>query len=112
MPLKRAEKLVAAIQAYIDKLREEDRKVCEEAEIRFSDPFADTVVKTVDKESDFHPAEVVLTYDGAGYDYLSLNADYPTVADKHREAIRVIAKKKKYHMEDYASWATCFYYEG
>lgn len=112
MPLKRAEKLVKAIQAYIDKLREADRKMCEEIDIRFSDPFADTVVKTVDKDSDFHPAEVVLTYDGAGYDHLSINADYPSVADKNKEAIRTIAEKHKYFMEDYASWATCFYYEG
>jgi len=50
-------------------------------------------------------ADVVLHYDGAGYDYLS----YSTSIERYRSEICALAAQHGYGMEDLNSWSSGFY---
>lgn len=79
------------------------------------DPVADVDIWTGPKIRRWDPrsrADVVLTYDGAGYDYLSPQADYPSVSRKYRTMLEKAARRLGYYMEDVNSWSAGFYYEG
>jgi hypothetical protein len=49
--------------------------------------------------------DVVLHYDGAGYDYLS----YDTCIQRYRSEILAIAQRLGYGMEDLNCWSCAFY---
>jgi|TARA_R110000824_G_scaffold151130_4_gene322045 hypothetical protein len=52
---------------------------------------------------------VLLTYDGAGYDYLSPSADYPSVSEKWQAKLWAAAKRHGFEAEEYNSWSVGFY---
>ncbi len=86
-------KLTAALNEWID------AKNAEASEPRWQD-LADTVVRFVDDR-------VNLYYDGAGYDYLSYQADFG--GGIYRKEVEAIATKHGFHFEDASTWGMTFY---
>ncbi|MDB4278632.1 hypothetical protein N9917_03440 [Deltaproteobacteria bacterium] len=76
----------------------------------YRDPVADVAIHSGKATERYGGGAVVLTYDGAGYDYFSPNADYH-VSDRWRDKLDVIAKRLGYHSEDANSWSMAFYYD-
>ena len=55
-------------------------------------------------------AAVVLTYDGAGFEFLSASGHLAYLGShRHREAIYAIAQKLGYDADDHNSWSMGFY---
>jgi len=127
-------KFLKGVNKILDGIRDGSRKVCEEHDLKWDDPLADVRILAGDdcKRSEFQGAEVAITFDGAGYEYLSMNAeedwacelasaaeefgvDLETVRkadakqETHRERLDKLADACGLQMEDYASWAICFY---
>lgn len=104
------EGLIKALQSWIDE------KNAEEPNPRWK-PLTDTRVVSdpvrMHKMTGYNTPEhykdaVMLTYDGAGYDYLSYQADYGGI---WRKDVKAIAKKYGYEVDDYSTWAMSFYPE-
>lgn len=119
----------------LDGLRAAHREAMEGTSFADEDCLADTRVLSAKDElarMGFDGAKVALTYDGAGYDYLSHNADanydclLADAAEEFgfdlakareneakrkgpRERMRELAEACGLFMEDYSSWAVCFY---
>ena len=74
------------------------------------DPVADVGIWIGDDldRRDAYNADVVLHFDGAGYDYFT----YTSPLREFRRAVEGIAKKLGYHMEDLTNWSIGFYNEG
>jgi hypothetical protein len=75
----------------------------------YDDPVADVQIWT---GSQAGGADLVLAYDGAGYDWFSLNAEYPRTADRWREKLFEAAERLGYHAEDRNNWSMGFYFDG
>lgn len=79
------------------------------------DPVADVGVwvgPEVARYSD-SGADVVLHYDGAGYDVFSDSGDYAYMGlRKYREHVEKLGAKYKYHVEPLNNYSLGFYYEG
>lgn len=102
------ETLAQGIRNLIVSWTESDREFCEKIGVRFIDSFADTRVLTGDNIA--HSADVVLTYDGAGYDFLSYYGEGPMMGlDKYRDALISLATQNGYMVEDHNSWSMGFY---
>ena len=105
--------LVKAILAVLEKIRADGAELGPDwGKGGKYDPVTDTGVwvgdeirRYVGKDSS---ADVVLHYDGAGYDYLNYNSPIR----KYRAAIQSVAGRLDYLMEDINGWSTGFYYEG
>lgn len=109
-----AKKLEAALHDYLAEQNRQMNEFYEHEGLTPDDMFVDVQIwvgSAVDKYTD-SGADLVLAYDGAGYDYLSPYADYPSVSDAHREKIIEIAEQLGFFMEDLNSWSAGFYYEG
>ena len=61
------EQIARVFENFIESKRAIERKMFEEINVSYSDPFADTVI-TIEKD------HVKVTFDGMGYDYLSFQA--------------------------------------
>jgi hypothetical protein len=75
------------------------------------DPVADTGVWVGQAETKRYTrsgADVVLHFDGAGYDYFNYN----TPLRQYRQMVQKLADKYGYMMEDINNWSIGFYYEG
>lgn len=96
---KKIEKILAEYEA---KVNRELAKVDAEAGITDGKPqqmFRDVRI-TAEKN------KVLVTYDGAGYDYLSLNADYPSVVENGpRKTINEYLAPHRLHIEDENTWS-------
>ena len=119
-----AKKLKEALERHLDDLRAKEKAMCEELELKYRDPLADTVVRA---DADC----IKLVFDGAGYDYFSYNADenYDCLladaaeefgfdlskARKNRTSPRdkldELAKEHGFLMEDINSYSLGFYDE-
>tara|TARA_Y100000310_G_scaffold240880_1_gene244768 strand:- start:276 stop:605 length:330 start_codon:yes stop_codon:yes gene_type:complete len=69
---------------------------------RYGHPLADVFVRASDDG-----LRVTVCYDGAGYDYLSPCADYPTVSDKYRARLDAVLRAidPTLYLEDNNSWS-------
>lgn len=70
-----------------------------------------TVARGATYDTDKRPcdsAEAYLTYDGAGYDYLSTCADYGGI-EWMREQVKAVATAWGFTTEEHSSWALAFY---
>ena len=80
------------------------------------DPVADVGVwvgKDEVKRYTDSGADVVLHYDGAGYDVFSDSGDYAYMGlRKYREHVEKLGAKYKYHVEPLNNYSLGFYYEG
>lgn len=107
---RRSGELAKAIQKRIDE--EESRYDEVMGDLSRGGYFADTKVWTGKKAKDMADsgAPVVLTYDGAGYDYLSSQGEMEYMGGSQlRTDIRNLAARMGYMTEDLTSWAMGFY---
>ncbi len=115
------EALAAALEDHLGRLREEARaayaSIYEECDRgrtlegfmgTFSDPYADTFVQVVREGGS---KRVELVYEGAGYQYLSPEADYPRMAGQNSHAFIVIAQEHGFNAEPINGWSLGFWME-
>jgi len=123
--------LAARVREIFEKLLSEEREAHKEIDAD-SDPFADTRIHSdkhmetehvggeghgyegylpeiVDNNKEHNNCLMVVTYDGAGYDYLSYEADYDEgyVTKKFRK--RLEEARLPVTLEHFCKWAFCVY---
>ena len=90
------EAFVDALNAHLDGLRTKfNIEGC-------GDEFADTFIRHSGNK-------VTLIFDGAGYDWLSHNCDFPPVGDDNRKGFEDIAEGHGFATECENSWSLGFY---
>lgn len=97
------EKVAQVVNGVLDSIRERERKMGEEIGIEYRDPCADCRVIVEDDH-------VVLTYDGAGYDYFSYHSEfggYTADRDALREALDEL--DGDIYFEDRNNWSLSVY---
>jgi len=83
---------------------------------KYGEPLAEVEVWPPEKTAEFLGSEgmlnmdcVSLIYEGSGYDILSPESDEPSLSDVYRGQLKQLAEQHGFMMEDYSSWAACFY---
>ena len=106
--MKKTQKLYNEVQVFLDGLRAEAKRVEKDLELSFSlgDPVADVRVYMGEEAKKYyfdpkseHAPVVLLTFDGAGYDYFGYNSEMPKTADEYREKLRKLAEGHGLGME-------------
>ncbi len=130
----RVARFLEGVNKIMESIRASTREISEDLGMRFDDPLADVRILAGDdcQNSEFSNAKVAITFDGAGYDLLSYNADLEWAAELEsaaqefgfdatkarladsktpttRDKLEALAESCGLHMEDYASWAVTFY---
>ena len=99
-------KLEKAIQSILKKMAKEYQ-----CDLCFKEP--ETIIYTGQdavRQSGIQGIKLVLAFDGAGYDYLSMESD-PRVSSKWRELLRKEAERLGFFMEAINNWSDGFYEE-
>ena len=129
-------KLSAKVREIFEKLLNEERethkKIDAEIGSKYSDPFADTKVYTgkhmetkhvggegqnyegyisevVDNNKEHNHCLLVVTYDGAGYDFLSYETDYGVGMVTTKFIKQLEESGLKVMLEHFCRWAFCVY---
>jgi len=129
-------KLSAKVREIFEKLLNEERethkKIDAEIGSEYSDPFADTKVYTgkhmetkhvggegqnyegylpeiVDNNKEHNHCLLVVTYDGAGYDFLSYETDYGVGMVTTKFIKQLEESGLKVMLEHFCRWAFCVY---
>jgi len=92
-------KLIAGLNETLDEFRKSEKKLMEESGISYRDPLADTVIREEGRN-------VMLHFDGAGYDYLSVNSDYESTL---RQDVFDKAESLGWEGDDYSCYAMEFF---
>ncbi len=92
-------KLIAGLNETLDEFRQSEKKLMEESGISYRDPLADTVIREEGRN-------VMLHFDGAGYDYLSVNSDYESTL---RQDVFDKAESLGWEGDDYSCYAMEFF---
>ena len=106
-------RLKEALEAYLHSIQIESERLMDDPKWGKGgkyDPVADAGVWTGSraKSEGGEHAEVVLHFDGAGYDYFYNGSP---MSRPYRKAVIAIAKKLGFHMEDNTNWNMAFYPE-
>ena len=102
-------RLKEALEAYLHSIQIESEQMMDDPKWGKGgkyDPVADAGVWTGDRAQEEAGTDVVLHFDGAGYDYFYYGSQ---MAAPYRRAVRAIAKKLGYEMEDNTNWNIGFY---
>ena len=94
MNKKRKQRAVAIIENQLQKIREENEAMYEKMDLEADDPVRDCSVK----EKDDH---VLLTYDGAGYEYFSMYCELET----YRQNLISDLEDAGFLVEDRNNWS-------
>ena len=95
MKTTRKKEAVEIVEKNLDNLREIYRKLEKKTGIELDDPVAD--VRIIEKDD-----HVLVTYDGAGYDWFSYNCEYGM---KIRDRLFTALEKEGFHAEDQNKWS-------
>ena len=109
-------RLAAALLKYLDEIRNDWQKMFD-GDKNYArggkyDPVADVGVAVGPNAKRYTNAnaDVVLHYDGAGYDIFSEQGDLGI--EKYRRDVEKLGQKYGYHAEPLTNWSLGFYYEG
>ena len=109
-------RLAAALLKYLDEIRNDWQKMFD-GDKNYArggkyDPVADVGVAVGPNAKRYTNAnaDVVLHYDGAGYDIFSEQGDLGI--EKYRRDVEKLGRKYGYHAEPLTNWSLGFYYEG
>jgi len=124
------QKVKGIFEQLIEDYRGKARKFDEEIGCPYQDPFADTrwytgkrmtthhctgegyeayLPEIVDNDEENNNCLLVVTYDGAGYDFLSLNADYGEGIITKKFINNLKEQNLDVILDHYCNWAFCVY---
>jgi hypothetical protein len=102
------EQIAKVFNDWIEDLRAQEKRICNEVGVRYNDPFSDTRVI-------INETHVLVAYDGTGYDYLSINSaichpitgEWFRPGEKHQEALndQLRAIDPELGIENVNSWS-------
>lgn len=127
-----AAKVRQIFEQLLDEEREAHKKIDAEVGSKYSDPFADTRIYTgkhmetkhvggegqgyegylpeiLDNNKEHDNCLLVVTYDGAGYDYLSYETDFGEGMVTMKFIKRLKESGLRAHLEHFCRWAFCVY---